>query len=417
MMLPGAFAAAKDHFSKGPSVQFQSPLWDKAIVFVSFLILTLFGIAVGEDLASGGGDVTCLIPNELTKGQTKFVNSFCSGESEVTLLRAMTLFFLGEFLLLTVPHLVWLRLADPHLETFFTMSSQLARVKNNRSKLYDLQSRSFVSQLKSRYSESKLVLRSYYGKLGCQLIFAVVFLVATLGVYLANDFHLLESYFDCTLVREVYARSWFEQFVLFCQDPNTTASSNQNLCQNDTVISVPCVVSLSALFFPLWITSLACLGFVGVCAVFGICWSACRSFPDALGYEGKAAFFYSVSFDLDSYKPNPKWQKSLKIKNDFHFFLVLLSYLDSGLCYAFADVMSELELREKFLKGDNEEKRKGDNEEKRKGDMEEERKREEEERRREEQRKKDKNRTKRETDEGQEPEVKKTAEKMVNWDR
>ena len=362
-MLPVALSEAKDQFGKGPSVQFESPLWDKAISFVSFLILTLFGIAVGEDLASRGGDVSCLIPNELTKGQTKFVNSFCSGE--VTLLRALVLFFLGEFLFLSIPHLVWLRVAGPHLETFLRMTSQLTRLKSNRTKLYDLQSRSFVDHLISRYTKSTLLRKSSLIKLWVQLGFALAFFVATLVAYLpwVSDSHLHGSYFDCNLDREVYARSWFEQFELFCQDPNTTASANRftgNRCQNETLISVPCVVSLSSLFLPLWIISLACLVIASVAALVGIYWLTRKSYPDVLGYKGKAAFSYSVSLDLALYKPCEKWKKSLIIENDFHFLLVLLSYLDRGLCDTVADIVTEMELREKFLKGDEEQKRKAE---------------------------------------------------------
>ena len=210
----------------------------------------------------------------------------------------MVLFFLGEFLFLTIPHLVWLRVAGPHLETFLKMTSHLTRLKSNHTKLYDLESRSFVSWLKSRYSKSWFLLVNCYVKLGLQITSSVLFLVATAVVYNVTDSHLRGSYYDCTLDREVYARPWFEQFELFCQEPNTTASSNhfsERFCLNETVVSVPCFVSLSALFYPLWIISLACLGLAFVATLVGIFWSAFRAFTDVLG---KAVFVSCTALAL-----------------------------------------------------------------------------------------------------------------------
>eukprot|EP00118_Oscarella_pearsei_P016411 m.156066 g.156066 ORF g.156066 m.156066 type:complete len:674 (+) comp38687_c0_seq14:212-2233(+) len=338
-----AVSSDKSVNTNSVALRFESPFWDKIYCYLGVMLSLVFAFA----FSLGAGDFSCLIPDELTKGQTKFVNDFCSGSRGITLLRAMSIFFFGSALFVLAPHILWLRLTGSYLEEFFSTSAKLSRQKNDKSKLFDIDSRKMVKSLIERYTQKNFVFGWYKVKLISQLVFSAIFFLSTVLTYtLDSDAGILRGdYLNCTLTPSVYNRHWFEQINLFCDHGALGNSSSNSYCQNETVL-VPCVTSLSALLFPLWVISLILLG---LCFIFAICsllWCFLKAKPN---YASQARFLYSICSDLAFYEEN-----SSKMQSDLDFLIVLLSRVDCGAGGAFFDIAKELELEKQYQKADQE---------------------------------------------------------------
>ena len=275
--------------------KYKNFLWDQVIIYLCVCLVVLLAVAVGEEFLGGGGAVVCLTPNDFTRDQVAFVNGMCS--EGVNLLRLLPLFLLGELVFLVGPHVLWTKIAGPHLEEFFSLSPTIDRYRDRRTGLFSSESVEIVKLLQNHFSRSHLVYKSYVVKLLLQLIFALVIIVLMFVLYLKVEPTTYGSTFQCTIHESLYKREWFRPELDSLCDSGYIG--NSSTCTEDFPASLPCAFTLGLLFVPLWYSNVPLLLLVAFMAGYGFVKLFLCSHGSQLDYRTRAQLLYK----LCAYRP------------------------------------------------------------------------------------------------------------------
>ena len=124
--------------------------WDKLLLFVSTAIVALTAVDILTELLRGGSGVVCYVPEELnaSDSQDSFIQNFCSQSIPDT--QYLPIFVLIHGVLIGAAHFVWKSSFSNHFNYFFSLSKNLARIKEEGCGEYPLQNFNIIKKLQVR---------------------------------------------------------------------------------------------------------------------------------------------------------------------------------------------------------------------------------------------------------------------------
>lgn len=286
--------------------------WDKIILLLATSIIGLTALDILTELLRGGNGVVCFVPEDLniSEDQSAYVNSFCS--RSVPDAQYLPIFVLIHGILVAVWHYIWKSSFSSHFDYFFSLTSHLARFRDEPSGEYPVKNLRIVSRLETEfctYRKSSL-LRWYQVKLVLQLLTAIASIL--LSFLLFNDFNV--------------------DFTCQWRDPS-----------DGTVTEVPCIFASLRLFLLVRIVDTVLLGLIIIVVILAFLWTVVRH-TDELNYRNVAKFSFSGAMGPEHYQPKPLLSLnpltrlfSPQIKNDLEFLLMALYKTDSGLAHIFTE--------------------------------------------------------------------------------
>ena len=165
---------------EGEKIEPKEFFWDQFLTYVSSAIVALTVLNVSVEFLRGGG-VTCFPPSvrvedgdtyEVSRGQSEYINSFCS--QSVPRTEYFPIYILVHGVLLVAPHLVWSALFKGDFDSFFSIVQKLDRLRDCQTGEYNTKNVDRVTKLESEYSgKQKWIFRSYVGKLVLQALVCI----------------------------------------------------------------------------------------------------------------------------------------------------------------------------------------------------------------------------------------------------
>ena len=291
------FKASKDELA------YSDFFWDRGVVISATVIIALsildFSSAITRE------SVNCLTPNNFTRDQAAFVNSFCSEYTPST--DYFPIFLAGEGLVLGGLHFLWLILMFGRIQSFASVIDTLDRHKDRE--VGDYADRNYIkmTQLKNSF-KSRYVYICYLIKLLGQ-----IFLTYFSMVICAAEFNDFKPVFDCP-------RNLPDPDI----DPDLWLLN----------ATVPCVLEVLRSHFVAWSVNYVLVKTIFALSCFGLVkclWTHSRE----LSYEESGEFCFKYGLPQEhSYFPKMipfRWfSLNYRITNDFDFLLVRLYKRDIG---------------------------------------------------------------------------------------
>lgn len=311
--------------------------WDRIITILVTGILGLtFVDVVAEFFRQPSSTVLCNTPNNFSRDQTAFVNSFCF--NSLPSAQYYTFFITVHGLLLIAPHQLWTWLYSGYVEYFFDLAKSLDRLKNSKTGDYDSKNTAIVTKLEKEFlSEKRLIFALYKVKLLLQLAVAAGSLAVTWTLF--GDFTVI---FQCP------------------QNGSSLCTSHQCSFDDQWPSTIDCAYIPLQLLSVLRYVDISLVSLVILVLLYGIAWCF-QGHPTELGAEKMALFAFTSCLLPETYVFPSPWAPSPRrvfgrglcsprIKNDLDFLLMQLFQADSGHGQVFKEIQVSKEYRRLYTR-------------------------------------------------------------------
>ena len=279
--------------------------WDNIIIYLASTILGLSVSNIIVDFVRPEPNmVVCYTPENVSLNQAVFINNYCYEYLPSSENFTLALVIHGAAML--VPYYLWKAYFSARIDFFFTHAAKLETLRNRNTGEYPHKNLSVVDYLHTEFYERKGILIGYIIKLATQLLFVLLSISISAGVF--QDFDIE---FKCPKEEDHH---------LF---PQVTCA----------YAKLRFISILRWVDYAILIVSLCVLSF-------GLYWCLKHSHTE-LAYKNVAQFCYHSCMNSKFYKAT----RCYCLNNDQHFLIMLLYATDAGLGRVFRSVQIVTRIR------------------------------------------------------------------------
>ena len=299
----------------GEDSQSKDFFWDQAVKLCASGMLAL---TVLEVLSSIRGEaVQCLTPDNYTRDQGAFINSYC------TQFIGRTDFFLyllvAQAVLVYGPHFLWSSVYFGKFRYFSALALSLDRHRDSKTGKFDSKNFVTVQALVYTFGSTHIIYIMYIAKLFAQLVVAVTFIGICAGLFNVSD-----PAFDCP-------------------DNKSLHLINSSWPLDEQIV---CVLSSLNLLFAVWWANFVLLTGTVVASLCGLVWSGVFNHQTKLNWRHVAQFALQSGIQPSDYHPKT-WRKRwfstyfgrYRIRSNLDFLFLRLYRDDAGRAQVLREVL------------------------------------------------------------------------------
>lgn len=177
--------------SKGKVLVVKDFFWDDWLSYIATGILALALIDISVEFLVGSSlGMLCFTPfsndssQEFNRDQSAFINSWCSRQLPYT--EFYPLFTLVQGVVCLIPHYVWSSVFSSNFSFYFSLVSNMERLRDRNTGEYVPQNSAIVRKLEDEFKDKRTILICYCIKLFVQLF--VYFVIAVITFVYFTDF-------------------------------------------------------------------------------------------------------------------------------------------------------------------------------------------------------------------------------------
>ena len=253
----------KKDSSKSPedSSSSRDLFWDQALLYIASGMLALTVLEVLSSIR--GESVQCFTPDNFTRSQSDFINSFCSYYTPLT--DYFAFYIVAQAVVLVVPHFIWSSSFAGRFQFFTESAKSLRPRRDGKIGDYDPENYKIVQDLYKTFKNKYAITISYLVKLAIQM--AIVG-----GAFFAN-FCFFCDYIPSFLCSSNPANSSSRTCIQINSEPLEWPTD-----LNETEYS--CVLSSLNLLQYVWYANIALLAAAGIATLIGLVWFFLPHFND-----------------------------------------------------------------------------------------------------------------------------------------